>query len=168
MHLWQLGMARAAWLAAHAALAPLLAQACTLELREHRSERPVARIALDQAAPRFSIAFEHSVLGTTVVDTYAVRNTAGAHSIWLTEERFSGEGYGLPYSALAPHEALQREQDGWRLTLNRLVNPLVVRPLPAQQMRLVVATQTWRLADWGINNQQLALEFVGSGCTSNG
>ena len=157
-------MAHATWLVLLAALAPCNALACSLDLREHRSERPIARIALDQLAPRFSIAFEHSVLGTTVVDTYAVEHEAGVHRIWLTQESFSGEGYGLPYSALAPHESLQRDNDGWRLSMRRLVQPLVVRPLPAQQMRLVVANKTWLLADWSLDKQHPALEFLSTGC----
>ena len=55
----------------------------------------------------------------------------------LTEERFEGEGYGLP-NAAGPGETLVRDGAGWRLQLDRVVDPLVVLPLPAQQMRVLV------------------------------
>ena len=62
--------------------------------------------------------------------------------IWrahLVEERFEGEGYGLPYAAAAG-ELLTRDGPGWRLRLDRLVHPLVVRPLPSQAMRVSVGS----------------------------
>jgi hypothetical protein len=122
---------RAATLAC-ALLAGLPAQACELVLNEHRSGLELRRLPLDPAAPQVQIAFEHSVLGTTVIDRYAFDPQAR-----LVEERFDGQGYGLPHAA-GPGEQLQRDGPGWRLTLNRSVQPLVVRPLPAQHMRLLL------------------------------
>jgi len=51
------------------------------------------------------------------------------------EERFEGDGYGLPHVA-GPGETLVRDGSGWRLGIDRVVDPLVVLPLPAQRMRL--------------------------------
>jgi hypothetical protein len=120
-----------------AALAGALpAFACELVLSEQRGTRELQRLPLAAQAPRFEIAFEHSVLGTTVTDRYvARRDAAGAWRAHLIEERFRGEGYGLPHAAGAG-ERLQRDGDGWRLLLDRVVDPLVVRPLPAQRMRV--------------------------------
>lgn len=115
--------------------------ACELVLSEHRSGRELTRLPMDPLAPGATIAFEHSVLGTTVSDTYAFR----PHAV-LVEERFDGAGYGLPHAA-AQGERLLREGDGWRLLLEREVRPLVVRPLPAQNMRLVSMAGPVRLAD---------------------
>jgi hypothetical protein len=117
------------------------AAACELVLSEHRSGRELARLALDPLAPGATIAFEHSVLGTTVSDTYAFR----PHAV-LVEERFDGAGYGLPHAAGAG-ERLLRDGNGWRLELQRVVTPLVIRPLPAQSMRLVSMAGPLRLAD---------------------
>jgi hypothetical protein len=112
------------------------AAACTLHLQEHRSGQTLLRVPLDLPAgqaPQVQLAFNHSVLGTPVLDSYRWK---GGH--WhLTEEQFEGAGYGLPHAA-GPGETLQRHGDGWRLLLNRVVSPLVVRPLPAQQMRLLL------------------------------
>jgi hypothetical protein len=115
--------------------------ACELVLSEHRSGIELMRLPLDPRSPEVQIAFEHSVLGTTVVDRY--RFTPQAR---LVEERFDGQGYGLPHAAGAG-ETLQRDGSGWRLRTDRLVHPLVVRPLPQQRMRLLVEARTWFLAD---------------------
>jgi hypothetical protein len=117
------------------------ADSCELVLTEHRSGRELQRLTLNPAQPTATIAFEHSVLGTTVADTYAFRPQAV-----LIEERFDGAGYGLPHHA-GPGERLVRDGDGWRLELQRAVAPLVIRPLPAQNMRLVLPAGPLRLAE---------------------
>jgi hypothetical protein len=113
------------------------ASACELVLLEHRSGRGLATLPLDPAAPSAEIAFTHSVLGTPVVDRYEWRADDGRWRAHLIEERFEGEGYGLP-AAAAEGESMVRDGRGWRLRLDRVVHPLVVRPLPALQMRVVV------------------------------
>ena len=129
---------------------------CELVLTEHRSGRELQRLMLDPAQPSATIAFEHSVLGTTVLDSYAFR----PHAV-LVEERFDGTGYGLPHAA-GPGERLVREGDGWRLELQRDVQPLVVRPLPAQNMRLLLSSGPLRLAE--LSSQ--AIEFRSRGCAA--
>lgn len=111
------------------------ASGCELVLTEHRAGRELLRLPLDAARPQFEIAFEHSVLGTPVVDRYVPRTDGSRWRAHLVEERFRGEGYGLPSSA-GPGERMHRDGDGWRLVLDRVVDPLVVRPLPAQRMRV--------------------------------
>lgn len=107
---------------------------CSLQVLEHRSGLELLRLALPSGqAPQLRLAFTHSVLGTPVQDAYTWRN---GHWL-LTEEQFEGEGYGLPHLA-AEGETLQRWGAGWRLLLNRPVTPLVVRSLPALQMRLLL------------------------------
>ena len=128
--------------------------ACELVLREHRSGVELGRLPLDVDAPEVRIAFEHSVLGTTVIDRY--RFAPQAH---LIEERFNGEGYGLPHGA-GPGETLQRDGHGWRLRLDRLVSPLVVRPLPLQHMRLLLGEREWLLCAFS----RQAIEFQAQGC----
>ncbi len=113
-------------------LVPAAAQACELVLIEHRSARMLKRITLPE--PSVRIAFEHSVLGTTVIDRYVFRPQAV-----LIEERFDGSGYGLPYAA-GPGERLTQDAQGSRLELERNVDPLIVRPVPAQRMRLLLPT----------------------------
>jgi hypothetical protein len=130
------------------------AAACEAVLREHRSGAELKRLPLDATAPELRIAFEHSVLGTTVVDRYRFR--PAPH---LIEERFEGEGYGLPHAAGAG-EALVRDGSGWRLTLNRTVDPLVVRPLPQQRMRIVLAGRELPLATLSAQ----AIEISARGC----
>ena len=134
-----------------------LAIACDLVLSEHRTGVELKRIPLPGSgrAPVVSIAFEHSVLGTTVIDRYEFRPRA-----WLIEERFDGEGYGLPYAAQAG-EKLERTGDGWKLTLERRVDPLVVRPLQAQNMRLIVGSMVVPLASV---SQRHPIEFTAMGC----
>ena len=137
-----------------ALIAPATAAGCELMLSEHRSGRELLRLPLDPDAPGLRLAFEHSVLGTTVVDRYVMRPQA-----YLVEESFEGEGYGLPHAAGLGEELL-REGAGWRLTLDRLVQPLVVRPLPAQRMRLLLPGAPLLLASLS----QDAVELRALGC----
>lgn len=130
------------------------ASACELVLSAHRSGTVLQRLPLDASAPELSIAFLHSVLGTTVIDRY--RFTPQAR---LIEERFDGQGYGLPHAA-GPGEQLERVGDGWRLRLDRAVQPLVVRPLPAQHMRLLLAGGELLLSK--LSDQ--AIEIQAQGC----
>lgn len=143
---------------------PLATQACELVLSEHRSQRELLRLPLNAAEPRADVAFTHSVLGTPVRDRYVWRAGPAGWRAHLVEEQFDGEGYGLP-SAAGPGERLERVQaDGRsfsRLTLDRLVEPLVVRPLPAQQMRVQVAGQAPVLL--GQLSDQ-AIELRAAGC----
>ena len=135
-------LALVAWaLVACAWAAPGAAPACELVLTEHRSGRALARLPLDPAQPAADVAFTHSVLGTPVLDRYVWRAGPLGWRAHLVEERFEGEGYGLPSSA-GPGETLVRDGKGWRLYLDRLVDPLVVAPLPAQSMRLVMQDNT--------------------------
>lgn len=130
------------------------ASACEAVLREHRSGAELLRLPLEAAAPELRIAFEHSVLGTTVVDRYRFTPTPR-----LVEERFRGEGYGLPHAA-GPGERLERDGNGWRLVLDRAVDPLVVRPLAQQRMRIVLAGRELVLASLGAR----AVEIAALGC----
>ena len=107
------------------------AGACELSLTEHRSGRELLRAAMP--APQLRVAFTHSVLGTPVEDRYVWRSGA-----WrLVDERFEGHGYGLPHAA-ADGERLERDGDGWRLQLDRPVQPLVLRAPAVAQVRLVL------------------------------
>jgi hypothetical protein len=128
------------------------AAVCELRLLDHRSGRELLRTA--SASTQLRVAFTHSVLGTPVEDRYLWR--AGA---WrLVEERFDGEGYGLPHAAAAG-EQLVRDGRGWRLLLDREVAPLVVRSLPAQQMRVLLDDgRAWPLADLGAPSIEIRLE----------
>jgi hypothetical protein len=145
-----------ATLAAAAALAGGAAWGCELRASEHRSGRELLRAALDSAAPELRVSFVHSVLGTPVLDRYLWRDGRWV----LVEERFDGEGYGLPHVA-APGEQLERVAQGWRLVLARPVEPLVVRPLAAQRMRLELdGGRSWLLAE--LSTQ--AIELVTDGC----
>ena len=135
MRAWQRGALIALTLSAS-----LAASACELVLSEHRSGRSLLRLPLDPLAPAMQIDFIHSVLGTAVVDDYVWRDGPTGWFAQLVQERFEGEGYGLPASA-GEGELLVRDGVGWRLYLQRKVDPLVVRPLPAQRMRLRVAQQ---------------------------
>jgi hypothetical protein len=92
---------------------------------------------MNPAHPAADVAFTHSVLGTPVLDRYVWRHSTQGWRAHLVEERFEGEGYGLP-SAAGPGERLLRHGAGWRLLLDRVVEPLVVLPLPAQSMRMVM------------------------------
>lgn len=137
-------LARRGAVLALALLGPLAGTACELVLSEHRSQRELLRLPLNAAHPRADVAFTHSVLGTPVLDRYGWRADAGRWRAHLLEEQFDGEGYGLA-SAPGPGERLERVQAGGhsfsRLHLDRVVDPLVVRPLPAQQMRVQVPGQ---------------------------
>ena len=116
------------------------AQACELVLTEHRSGILLTRLPLNSNLPSADIAFTHSVLGTPVLDRYVWKSSPQGWRAHLIEERFEGEGYGLPSQA-ASGERLERHGSGWRLQLNRVVDPLVVLPLPAQSMRIVLQDQ---------------------------
>jgi len=118
---------------AHAAPAPM----CVLVLTEHRSDRPLARLPIGAPEPAFRVAFTHSVLGTPVEDRYVFQHAAEGWQAMLVEERWQGEGYGLPIAA-GPGEVLERDGNGWRLRLARVVDPLVVLALPSQHMRVLV------------------------------
>lgn len=126
------------------------AAACQLLAVDHRSGRELLRAELAQ--PQLRIAFTHSVLGTPVEDHYRWRDGA-----WrLVEERFDGVGYGLPHAAAAVGETLERIGDGWRLTLDREVTPLVVRALPAQAMRVLLDDgRVWPLGELGAASIEL-------------
>ncbi|MBL8340248.1 MAG: DUF1850 domain-containing protein [Rubrivivax sp.] len=133
------------------------AQACELRAFEHRSGREVLRAPLAAgAAPELRVSFVHSVLATPVEDRYLWRDGA-----WLlVEERFQGEGYGLPHAA-GPGERLERTESGWRLVLERPVVPLVVRPLLAQRMSLTLdGGRSWLL---GVLTAH-AVELRAEGC----
>jgi len=130
---------------------------CELRLSEHRSGRELKRLPLDRRAPEIRIAFEHSVLGTTVIDRY--RFTPAPV---LVEEEFEGEGYGLP-AAPGPGERLERlGPSRMRLSLHRPVDPLVVRALAGPRMRLLLPQGDLLLASLGA--PAVALEAVG--CSS--
>ena len=119
-------------------LAPL--QACELLMRDHRSGGELARWSMNAAQPQIQIAFEHSGLGTTVTDTYRFTPRAV-----LVQEAFEGNGYGLP-AAPAPGETLRHDGARSVLTLHRVVDPLVVRNLPAQRMRLLMGEREFLFA----------------------
>ena len=119
---------------------PFGAQACELVLTEHRSGIFLIRLPLNSTLPAADIAFTHSVLGTPVLDRYVWRSDPKGWRAHLIEERFEGEGYGLPTQA-ASGERLERYGSGSRLLLNRVVDPLVVLPIPAQSMRIVLPDQ---------------------------
>ena len=133
------------------------AEACELRLTEHRSGRELKRLPLDREAPEIRIAFEHSVLGTTVIDRY--RFTPAP---LLVEEEFEGEGYGLP-AAAGPGERLERIGTRQRMTLARPVDPLVVRALAGPRMRLLLPQGELLLANLGA--PAVALDAVG--CASS-
>ncbi len=116
---------------------PSALQACELVLTEHRSGVFLIRLPLNSTLPAADLAFTHSVLGTPVLDRYVWRFDPQGWRAHLIEERFEGEGYGLPTHA-AEGERLERYGSGSRLLLNRVVDPLVVLPLPAQSMRIVL------------------------------
>jgi hypothetical protein len=153
-HRWRRAWPAAIGLAATlAGAAPAAASAaCTLVLREHRSEQALLRAPWPQRELR--VGFVHSVLGTPVEDHYVWRDAA-----WhLVEERFEGQGYGLP-NAAAAGEQLITDGAVSRLLLNRRVMPLVIRPLPAQQMRMSLPDgRQWRLGDLSTQAIELSTE----------
>lgn len=135
------------------------APGCVLRLLEHRSGHELMRLPPPEhgslGAPELRLAFEHSVLGTTVVDRYRFTPQP-----LLVEEEFEGEGYGLP-AAAGPGERLERVGPRQRLHLQRPVDPLVVRALPAQRMRLLLPSGELPLAALGAP----AVEIRAEGCT---
>ena len=126
------------------------------------------------------------MLGTTVIDRYRFTPRPV-----LVEEEFEGEGYGLP-AAAGQGERLQRlppaaaaaAQPGahsvahpgapsepsvvsrggprWRLSLNRLVDPLIVRALAEPRMRLLHEGGELLLASLGAS----AVAISASGCAA--
>ncbi|MEZ5738362.1 MAG: TRAP transporter fused permease subunit [Burkholderiaceae bacterium] len=114
---------------------PATAPGCRLLLSEHRSGRPLLTLPLDPARPMAIVSFTHSVLGTPVSDRYLFKPAASSWRAHLVEERFEGSGYGLPHLP-GEGETLTREGEGWRLQLDRVVEPLVILPLPSQLMRV--------------------------------
>jgi len=136
------------------------APACELMLVEHRSERVLLSLPLDPVRPTATVAFTHSVLGTPVADRYDWRAAMPVWRAHLVEERFQGEGYGLP-NAAGPGESLVRDGDGWRLRLDRLVHPLVVPPV--QGMRVSVGERrAVRLSDLSSHSIELRAEGCGA------
>lgn len=133
---------RAAMLAGALLLTNAAAPACTLVLSEHRSGRELARLPLDPARPQARVAFTHSVLGTPVEDHYAWRHDGSGWRAHLVAERFEGEGYGLP-NAAGPGETLVRDGSGWRLTLDRLVHPLVLPPVQGMRVSTADRAPLW-------------------------
>ena len=122
---------------------PGAASACELRLTDHRSGRALVALPLDASAPELRVAFEHSVLVTTVIDRYRFT----PHAV-LVEEEFEGEGYGLPHAA-GPGERLERVGQRMRLSLARAVDPLVIRALPSQRMRLLLPDRELLLGTLG-------------------
>lgn len=132
-----------------------VASACELRAQEHRTGRELLRASLGGGGvPQLRVSFVHSVLGTPVEDRYQWR--AGT---WvLVEENFEGEGYGLPHGA-GSGERLERTASGWRLNLERPIEPLVVRPLLAQRMRLSLDDgRTWLLGHLTTQSVELRAE----------
>ena len=115
-----------------------LAQACDLVLVEYRSGTEVLRWPVLKQPVQFSVSFTHSVLGTHVIDRYIFRQVDGTLKAFIVEESFEGQGYGLPYGATSPGETFKRTEQGWRLTMNRMIDPLVQLPLPSQNIRLTM------------------------------
>ena len=125
---------------------------CALRLSDARSGRELQRLPLDPHDREVRIAFEHSVLGTTVIDRYRFTPTPV-----LVEEEFEGEGYGLP-AMPGPGERLERVGTRQRLTLARPVDPLIVRALIGPRTRLVRPEGDLVLARLGAPS--IALEAV--------
>lgn len=143
------------------ALAPLLvptfAQACDLVISEHRSGQEVLRWPIAKIPMEFEVSFMHSVLGTPVLDRYEFRWHQGQWRAFLVQEVHEGQGYGLPYGATEAGQTYERTAEGWRLTLNRLVDPLVQLPLPSQRVRLAMAGQSVLLGD--LSKRSLLIEL---------
>lgn len=125
----------------------MVVAACDLVLTEHRSGKEVLRWHAAHNPVRFEVSFTHSVLGTPVIDRYEFRWDRGQWRTYLTEETHEGQGYGLPYAATSPEEHYERTATGWRLRLNRLVDPLVQLPLPSQNIRLTMQDRSVLLGD---------------------
>jgi len=138
-------------------LAPLVVSACSLVLTEHRTDHEVLRWPATQQPVQFVVSFVHSVLQTPVADKYEFRHHNGRWQSYLIEETFQGQGYGLPYGATSPGETFERTPDGWRLSMNRLIDPLVQLPLPSQKVRLTMGAKTILLAD--LSRQSMRIEL---------
>lgn len=149
--------------AALLALAAAPSLACALVFSEHRSGSERLRWPLPGGPTPFSILFTHSVLGTPVADRYEWRATSSGWQAHLVEERFEGQGYGLPHAA-GPGQRIVGEGAVTRLELDRPVHPLVVRPLPAQRMRVVVGPSDETTAVVLADLSQAAIELSLSGC----
>jgi len=143
-------------------IAPAVARAhhhdCYLKLTEYRSGRELARLVMREQPVRFSVEFIHSVLGTRVSDRYEMRYVDGRWLAYLIEESFQGQGYGLPYGATSPGENFERVGDGWRLSMQRVVDPLVQLPIPEQKIDLVWPEGRVRLANLSKSSIQIILE----------
>lgn len=124
---------------------------------EHRSGKELLRWPANTLPVRFEVSFEHSVLGTPVLDRYEFRWDQGQWRAYLVEEVHQGQGYGLPYGATEPGERYERMADGWRLSLNRLVDPLVQLPLPSQNTQLVMQDKAVLLGD--LSKRSLLIEL---------
>jgi len=133
-------------------------KACYLTLTQHRTGLPLASILMQQRPVQFSVEFIHSVLGTRVSDLYEMRSDGKQWRAFLIEETFEGQGYGLPYGATAPGERYERVGDGWRLTLNRVIDPLVQLPLPQQEIDLVWPIGRIRIASLSESSVRITLE----------
>jgi hypothetical protein len=122
-------------------------------LTEHRSGAELQRLPLDAQAPEVRIAFEHSVLGTPVVDRY--RFTPRAR---LVEERSTARATACRTPPARAKAAAQWQ----RLAVadRPRVDPLVVRPLPQQRMRLLAGGREWLLSAFSTQ----AIEFTARGC----
>lgn len=154
-------------------------QGCELLVTEHRSGRELLRLPLDtnsapapasapatsqapklrlsQGQAQLQIAFTHSVLGSEVQDDYRWQNGQ-----WLlVQERFDGQGYGLPHHAAAG-EQLTRDGQTSVLQLMRPVNPLVLRPLPMLNMRLRL-NNGYTLVLAQLSTQAIELRALGCG-----
>lgn len=138
-------------------LAPFVVSACSLVLTEHRTDREVLRWPTTQQPVQFVVSFVHSVLQTPVADKYEFRYREGRWQTYLIEETFQGQGYGLPYGETSPGETFERTADGWRLSMNRLVDPLVQLPLPSQKVRLLMGSATVLLSD--LSRQSMRIEL---------
>jgi hypothetical protein len=112
------------------------------------------RLQLPSQDPHIRIAFEHSVLGTTVIDRYRFTPKPV-----LVEEEFEGDGYGLP-AAAGPGERLETQGGRKRLLLSRTVDPLIVRALQDQRMRLLLPEGEMLLSSLGAS----AVLFEAEGC----
>lgn len=145
-------------LAADAASAQHVSGFCYLTLTQHRTGLLLAKVLMRQQPARFSIEFIHSVLGTRVSDQYELRSDGANWRAHLIEEVFDGQGYGLPYAALEPGERFERFGEGWRLTLDRVVEPLVQLPLPEQKIELVLPDGRLRLGALSETSVRITLE----------
>jgi hypothetical protein len=144
-------------------LAPMTSASCELVVTEHRSGREVLRWPINEQPPTFTVSFIHSVLNTPVVDRYELRFVQGQWKSFLVEEAFEGQGYGLPYGETSPGERYERTTQGWRLVMNRLVDPLVQLPLASQNVALSMQDRSVRLADLSRHSMRIEAQ----GCPSD-